>query len=91
MSKKWYKREICFDTPQEREIFDNTMKNLKNKTGENSGKIVMGVVMNFKFNQNKKELLTRYTQHLYDCGYLDDDWWCEEPTSVDSFLEEDKE
>lgn len=48
MSKKWYKREICFDTPQEREIFDNTMKNLKHKTGDNSGKIVMNAVSKFK-------------------------------------------
>ncbi len=48
MSKKWYKREICFDTQEEREIFDNTMKNLKHKTGENSGKIVMNAVSKFK-------------------------------------------
>lgn len=55
MPKKWYKREICFDTKEEREEFDNLMKNLKNKTGENSGRIVMGAVLNFKFNLKVKE------------------------------------
>lgn len=38
-----------------------------------------------------KELLTKYTQYLYDCNYLDDDWWCEEPCSVDRFIEEELE
>jgi len=37
---------------------------------------------------NIKELLTEYTQYLYDCNYLDDDWWCEDPGSVEAFLKE---
>lgn len=34
------------------------------------------------------ELLTRYSQYLQDCGYLDDDWWIEEPNAVDRFMKE---
>ena len=48
MSKKWYKREICFDTQKEREDFDNLIRNLKNKTGENNGRIVMCAVEKYK-------------------------------------------
>lgn len=35
-------------------------------------------------------LLTRYSKYLQDCGYLDDDWWSEEPNAVDRFIQEEK-
>jgi len=31
--KKYYKRELCFETEQEREAFDSKIMNLKYKTG----------------------------------------------------------
>jgi hypothetical protein len=48
MAKKWYKREICFHTKEERDDFDNLIKNLKYKTGENSGKIVMTSLLKYR-------------------------------------------
>lgn len=34
-------------------------------------------------------LLTRYSQWLHDCGYIDADWYAEEPNAVDRFLQEE--
>jgi hypothetical protein len=48
LPKKWYKREICFDTKEERGEFDNLIKNLKYKTGENNGKIVMTSLLKYR-------------------------------------------
>lgn len=36
-----------------------------------------------------KDLLEEYTRWLNDCGYTDNDTWCEEPTAVDRFLIEE--
>lgn len=38
---------------------------------------------------NKHDLLTRYSQWLHDCGYIDADWYAEEPNAVDRFLQEE--
>ena len=37
-----------------------------------------------------REILQKYTEWLYDFGYLDDDWWCEEPKAIDRYIEETK-
>jgi len=49
----------------------------------NSGYPLLGEVR-----ADVKELLTEYTQYLYDCNYLDDDWWCEDPGRRESGEEE---
>ena len=37
-----------------------------------------------------REILEKYSRWLEDAGYLDDDWWCEEPKAVDRYLFERK-
>ena len=32
------------------------------------------------------KLLSEYTQYLYDHGYLDDDWWAEQPSPILEFI-----
>jgi hypothetical protein len=32
------------------------------------------------------KLLREYTQYLYDHGYLDDDWWAEQPSPILEFI-----
>jgi hypothetical protein len=32
------------------------------------------------------KLLTEYTQHLYEFGYLDDDWIMEAPSPIHEFI-----
>jgi hypothetical protein len=36
----------------------------------------------------KKALLTQYSVWLEKKGYIDSDWWSEEPCTVDQFLKE---
>jgi len=62
---------------------ENAVKELE-KENANSGYPLLADGSKF----NIKELLTEYTQYLYDCNYLDDDWWCEDPGSVEAFLKE---
>jgi len=38
----------------------------------------------------EKKLLTDFCNWLEDAGYLDDDWWREEPKAVDRYLFERK-
>ena len=38
----------------------------------------------------EKKLLTDFCNWLEDAGYLDDDWWCENPKAVDRYLFERK-
>jgi hypothetical protein len=38
----------------------------------------------------EKKLLTDFSKWHEDGGYLDDDWWCEEPKAVDRYLFERK-
>ena len=49
MGKKYFKRELCFETPEEKEKFDNIILNLKNKTGiERADIIVMKALEIYK-------------------------------------------
>jgi len=40
-------------------------------------------------NDHLRDILQRYSQWLDDCGYMDNDWWCEDETSVDRFMKEE--
>lgn len=50
--------------------------------------------MKFKFDDfvisefNLRTVLEAYSKHLEEWGYLDTDWWCEEPKSIDRYIEE---
>lgn len=35
-----------------------------------------------------RKILEAYSMWLEDCGYLDSDWWCENPNAIDRYLEE---
>jgi len=34
------------------------------------------------------ELLEAYSKFLEESGYIDSDWWQEQPTAIDEFLKE---
>lgn len=38
--------------------------------------------------QKHLAILTEYSEFLEKHGYMDSDWWCEEPKAIDRFLEE---
>ena len=38
--------------------------------------------------KNIREILEEYSKWLEEKGYLDDDWWREEPKAVDEYLKE---
>ena len=44
----------------------------------------------FFINSHTEETLIKYSKFLEECGYLDDDWWCEPPNAVTRFLNEEK-
>lgn len=39
-------------------------------------------------NQEIEELLSEYSDWLHKHGYIDSDYYCEEPHAVDAYLEE---
>ena len=34
------------------------------------------------------EILTKYSEYLSEHGYMDSDWYCEEPNTVEDFLKD---
>jgi len=36
-----------------------------------------------------RDVLEAYSRWLEKCGYLDSDWWCEEPKAIDRYFEEE--
>ncbi len=43
------------------------------------------------FDSQKLDILDRYTTFLLEHGYVDSDVWAEEPTSINMFLEEERD
>lgn len=58
-------------------------------TDEEGGQVVKELRERIaEMSKDKKVLLVKYSEYLEKCGYLDCDWWAEQPGSVDRFLGE---
>jgi len=82
------------------ERFNKEFPSGKNEGGEYEliGRVFTTEIKNFirtelqKAREEEKEklpeILTKYSEYLSEHGYMDSDWYCEEPNTVEDFLKD---
>jgi hypothetical protein len=88
--QKWLERRLIQCRKELKELTDSFQK-LSQISADNSDGLDKArdkITELYKHKISNTDLLDKYSRFLSERGYLDDDWWIEDPKAIDEFIKE---